>query len=220
MHPILIAVSDRELLQGSSLVEWAKALGRAGVDAVQLREKNLADRELLQTAIDLRRAMPPAVQLHINGRPDIAVSSSADGVHFPAAGLPIAEVRRGFGSSFLIGRSTHSLAEVKAAHKEGADFVFLGPIFDSPAKRKYGRPLGLGILEESTKIGVPVYAIGGISVHRIEQVASAGATGAAGIREFQQIDHLRDLVRTARQHFKVAERSVRDTERESLEITR
>ena len=198
----LIAVSDRKSLSEIGLIEWATRLARAGIGAIQLREKDVQDRELVEIAIRLRGAMPPSMQLYINGRPDVAALCGADGVHLPAQGLPTKPVHKRFRSALRIGRSAHSLREVMAAHDDGADYVFLGPVFDTPAKRRYGLPLGLTVLEQAAKVGIPVIAIGGISSDRIESIASAGAAGAAGIRVFQDPDRTADLVTAALQHFK------------------
>jgi thiamine-phosphate pyrophosphorylase len=198
----LIAVSDRKSLSEIGLIEWATRLARAGIGAIQLREKDVQDRELINIAIRLRSEMPPSMQLYINGRPDIAALCGADGVHLPAEGLPTEPVHERYRSALRIGRSAHSLREVIAAHDEGADYVFLGPIFDTPAKRRYGPPLGLRVLEQAAQVGIPVIAIGGISSDRIESIASAGAAGAAGIRVFQDPVRTAELATAVLRHFK------------------
>ena len=220
MHPSLIAVSDSKSLQGIDLFEWAAGLAQGGIHAIQLREKDLTDRALLNTAVRLRTKMPQNMQLYINGRPDIAILCGAQGVHLPAQGLPIEPVRQRFRSTLRIGQSTHSLREVKSAQDDGADYVFLGPIFDSPEKRKYGDPLGLSILERAVETGIPVYAIGGISIDRVDSIAATGAAGVAGIRVFQDADLVPRLVDTAQQRFSASNISLGPTGRRSQEAAR
>lgn len=220
MHPPhLIAVSDRESLRRVDPAEWANRLDRAGIRAIQLRERDLQDQQFIAMAGRLRSAMPAAMQLYINGRPDIAVVVGADGVHLPAQGLPTRAVHRRFGSSLRIGRSAHSLREVVAARDGGADYVFLGPIFDSPAKRRYGVPLGLAVLEQAAEVGIPVYAIGGIFSNRIESIAVAGAAGAAGIRVFQNSLEATEIAKAARRHFKDSCSSVQAGSSRPREVT-
>jgi thiamine-phosphate pyrophosphorylase len=146
-----------------------------GVEMIQIREKLLTPRELfeLTKAVVSARADLPA-QILVNMRADIAVAAGADGVHLPANApeqtLP----------GLLVGRSCHTLEEVARC---GADFVTFGPGFESPGK---GTPVGLAQLRAACALGVPVYALGGISWHNATECVNAGAAGIAGIRIFQE----------------------------------
>ncbi len=193
----LLAISDRRGLGAVTLPAWAAALGEAGVPAVQLREKDLADRAAFELLRQLRRALP-ASRLLVNGRADLALAAGADGVHLPADGVPTAALRRRFGDTLLIGRSTHSLDEVACEAQDGADYVTFGPVFASPGK---GAPVGLDALAAAAELGVPVLALGGIGLAELPRVAAAGAAGAAGIRLFQDLARLPEVVAAAREAF-------------------
>jgi thiamine-phosphate pyrophosphorylase len=155
-----------------------------GVPAIQLREKDLDDLALYALARTARSALPPGTALLVNGRLDVALAVAADGVHLPARGLPLAPLRElaaRRGRDVLLGRSTHDLAEVRAARDEEADYVTFGPVFASPGK---GPATGIAGLREAVGLGVPVLALGGIDGPRVAEVAAAGAWGVAGIRVF------------------------------------
>jgi thiamine-phosphate pyrophosphorylase len=193
----LLAISDRRGLDAVTLPAWAAALGEAGVPAVQLREKDLTDRAVFELLRQLRRALP-ASHLLVNGRADLALAAGADGVHLPADGVPTAALRRRFGDALLIGRSTHSVDEVAREAQSGADYVTFGPVFASPGK---GAPVGLDALAAAAELGVPVLALGGVGLAELPRVAAAGAAGAAGIRLFQDLARLPEVVAAARETF-------------------
>lgn len=195
--PRLMAISRRERLAGG-LGDWLEAVARAGVEAVQLREKDLGDLELYRLARDARARVGSATLLTINGRADVALAVGAAGVHLPSRGLPEAAVRRLLGPDALIGRSCHSRADVERAVRQGADYALLGPVFASPGK---GRALGLGELAGAAAVGLPLLALGGITIDRLAAVAEAGARGAAGIRVFLDRERLPELVRRAAEVF-------------------
>ncbi len=177
-----MAISDRRSL-GRPLDAWVRDLG-GWVDAVQLREKDLTDRELLELARRVRDAAAPGTSVLINGRADVAVASGCAGVHLTSSGLPIAALRRRFGERLVIGCSTHRPEEVEAACRDGADYAVFGPVFPTPSKAPYGPPPGLAGLRRATAHGLPVLAIGGIDADRMAEVADAGAAGVAAIRAF------------------------------------
>ena len=163
-------------------------LVRAAVDAevplFQIREKSLPARalfELVVCAAELTRGSK--TRLLVNDRSDIALAAGADGVHLTARSLPVAVVRKTCGTDFLIGVSTHSLAEARAAAAAGADFVVFGPVFETDSKRAYGEPQGVDRLAAVTReLGeFPVVAIGGITVENVRECFDAGASGVAAI---------------------------------------
>ena len=193
----LLAISDRRGLGAVTLTAWGRALASAGIPAVQLREKDLADRAVYELLRELRRALP-ASRLLANDRADLAIAAGADGVHLPADGIPTAILRRRFGDALLIGRSTHSVDEVKREARSGADYVTFGPVFASPGK---GEPVGLEALAAAAEQGIPVLALGGVGIAELPRVAAAGAAGAAGIRLFQDLARLPEVVAAAREAF-------------------
>jgi thiamine-phosphate pyrophosphorylase len=181
----LLAISDRQGLPGTgeALAEWIRHLALAGVDALQLREKDLDDRALWSLARRARTLLPPPACLLVNGRLDVALAAGVDGAHLPADGVPLRALRERFGPGVLLGRSTHCPEEVEQALRDGADYVVFGPVYPTPGKP--GPPAGLTGLREAAAAGLPVYALGGITLERLGEVAEAGAAGAAGIRAFQ-----------------------------------
>lgn len=195
--PRLIAISDRRAAGEESLVAWLEALAEARVDGVQIREKDLPDRELFELTKRARAILPPETRLLVNGRLDIALAAGAAGVHLPEAGLPPRALRERFGPALLIGRSTHHPAEVEKARQEGADYVTFGPVYATPSKARYGSPPGLEGLRRAALCGLPVFALGGVTIDRLPEVAGAGAAGAAGIGCFLDADRLPALVREA-----------------------
>lgn len=160
-------------------------LAAAGVEGLQVRRKGVSDQALLCLATQARTAAPAPFVLLVNGRVDIALLAGADGVHLPATGLPVAEIRRTLGRSLLLGRSTHTLDEVRLARDQGADFAIFGPIFETPSKAGLLAPRGLAALVEAVGTGLPIVALGGIDEGNARQVVASGARGLAAIRWFE-----------------------------------
>lgn len=179
----LLLVTDRSLVHGCSFESALRESVNAGVPAIQLRERDLSTRELLSLTQQIRAMTTNrAVPLIINDRIDMAVALDLDGVHLRASSLPVSVVRRVVGQRRLVGVSAHSVAEAQQAGDDGADYVILGPIFETPSKRKFGDPLGLAVLAAACRhSSVPVFAIGGITRERIQSTRDAGAFGVAMI---------------------------------------
>ena len=150
--------------------------------------------ELVVQAVSITR--DTHTKLLVNDRVDIARAAGADGVHLTSRSLPSSVVRMTCGPEFLIGVSTHSLAEAQAAHAGGADFIVFGPIFETESKRAFGPPQGLDNLRTVTRelAGFPVLAIGGITLDNIAACLSAGASGVAGITLFSNTEILRNVL--------------------------
>jgi thiamine-phosphate pyrophosphorylase len=176
-------VSDRRRAPAGDLVTLAREAARLGVDRIQVREKDLSDRELRNLVAEIVQATAGTpVRVLVNGRPDVASVTGAHGVQLPEESLPVQEVRRAF-PGLLLGVSCHSTQSAERAAGGGADFVLLGPIFPTPGKQ--GPFLGLEVLAEvSRRVGVPVHAIGGVDAERVREVRAAGARGLAAIRLF------------------------------------
>lgn len=192
----LLAISDRSGFD-IPFLEWLGRLAAAGVGAVQIREKDLDDRAVWELARQTRAVMSTVL---VNGRLDLALAAGADGAHLPADGVPVALLRRRFGPGVLLGVSTHGVEEVERAMRDGADYVTFGPVWPSPSKERYGPPLGIGELARAARVGIPVYALGGVMLSRFGEAAEAGAAGVAGIRLFQG-PALNEIVNDARQCF-------------------
>ena len=169
------------------LKERVRAACRAGVDYVQVREKDFPGRALA-ALVEECATMPEKgpTRLLVNERLDVARSCGADGVHLPADSLPVSAVRSWVGSSWIVGSSCHNAQEVEQALAGGADYVLVGPVFSTPSKP--GAPtLGLaGLAEICGRASGTVFALGGVDLHNAPQCIAAGARGVAGIRLFQQ----------------------------------
>ncbi|MFZ0818845.1 MAG: thiamine phosphate synthase [Candidatus Acidiferrales bacterium] len=214
--PLLCYVTDRRALANSAkaFIDLSAALAgtiasaaHAGVDWIQIREKDLAARELLafaQFAVgEAAKFTSPArefVRILINDRLDIALAAGAAGVHLGEQSIPIATVNavRVAGvipKDFLIGASCHSLDAARAAERDGADYVFFGPVFATPSKAALGAPQGISRLAEvSRNLTIPVLAIGGVNEENAADCFAAGSAGIAAIRMFQESEDLPALV--------------------------
>ena len=175
----LYLVTDRHQTAGRPLLSVLERAVRAGVRAVQLRERDLSTRELLALAADLQQKVREA-NLFINDRVDLTLALATHGVHLRESSLPTAVVRDLLRPEQLLGRSVHSIEAVAAAEREGADFVVLGPIYETPSKQEYGPPLGLRLLEQAARTArIPIFGIGGITAARARDVRRAGGFGIA-----------------------------------------
>lgn len=200
MKPLLCYVTDRHALPDSvSLTENVARAVAAGIDWIQIREKDLSARELLavaRAAVKVAAASPrvSATRIIINDRLDVAIAAEVNGVHLGEASMPVAAVsawrRRAIQEnyrlkSFLIGTSCHSVEAARTAERDGADYVIFGPVFATPSKEKFGPPSGIKLLAEASKaVRIPVLAIGGISEENARECFAAGAAGIAAIRMF------------------------------------
>ena len=163
--------------------DTAEMLIRGGVDAIQLREKRMPDGELLDRARVLREMTAGADVLFIvNDRPDIALLSQADGVHVGQGDLPPAEVRSLLGRELLVGFSTHSVEQARAACESPVDYVAIGPVAPTQTKG-YDQGIGMDMVGEVCALcaakGLPVVAIGGIAYDTVMPVMRAGAAAIA-----------------------------------------
>jgi thiamine-phosphate pyrophosphorylase len=163
----------------------------AGVDIVQLREKGLEAREelgLLETFADACRRHGRL--LAVNDRADVALAADADVLHLGQDDLPVPVARTILGSGPVIGRSSHSPAQADAAAAEpGVDYFCAGPVWTTPTKP--GRPAtGLGLLRHVTQSAPtrPWFAIGGISLARLNEVLAAGASRVVVVRAITEAD--------------------------------
>jgi thiamine-phosphate pyrophosphorylase len=175
-----------------ALVEAAVA---ARVSLIQLREKDLRARTLCELASRAASATRGTrTRLLVNDRADIARAAGADGVHLTTRSLDASLIRRAFGPDFLIGVSTHSLEEARAA-ASAADFAVFGPVFETPSKT--GEPLGLRRLREAVDAlsPFPLIALGGITRENAGDALGAGAQGVAAIRLFSDARGLAEIVR-------------------------
>lgn len=179
--PVLCLITDRHLVEPRALEDLVVGAVEGGVNLVQLREKDLPTRSLLELANRLQAALAGRATLVVNSRADVAFAARTDGVHLPSDGLPAEGARAVLGSSALIGQSVHSVAEVAQAAVAGAvDYVELGTIF--PSRSHPGGPtLGVQAIRAAAAHPVPILAVGGITPENAGSVIAAGAAGVAVI---------------------------------------
>ena len=177
----LYLVTDRSQTRERDLLWVLEQALDGGVEAVQLREKDLGGRELFSLAESIKKLCEHyQASLFINDRIDIALGVDADGVQLGSNSFPIQAVRGLLGENKLIGASTHSTKEAEEAELAGADFILFGPVYFTPSKAAYGKPQGLGLLKKVVeKTSLPVYAIGGARLENISDLKKTGARGVA-----------------------------------------
>jgi thiamine-phosphate pyrophosphorylase len=175
----LYLITDRNQTGNLRLIDVVEEALKGGVKGVQLREKDLSSRELYELAYDMRKLTAKyGAKLLINDRVDIALAVEADGVHLGLNSLPIHRVRRLLGADKLIGLSCHNQINAIMAQESGADFITFGPVYYTPSKANYGKPVGVDRLEiVSHLLEIPVFALGGIKKSNITEVVAAGASG-------------------------------------------
>ncbi|MGC2831187.1 MAG: thiamine phosphate synthase [Candidatus Acidiferrum sp.] len=219
IKPILCYVTDRRGLHGAStkesidpLLERIEAIAAAGVDWIQLREKDVSGRaaasltrEALRRVSKLASLAQPVPRILVNDRLDVALAEKAGGVHLGENSLPVVEAKRlvlavqapeSLASDFLVGVSCHSLEAAQSAASAGADYIFFGPIFATLSKAAYGAPQGLlRLAKVCSSLAIPVLAIGGITLANVSSCFSAGASGIAAIRMFQDSADPAEIVR-------------------------
>jgi thiamine-phosphate pyrophosphorylase len=174
-------ITDRHQVRSGSLLDVCGAALQAGVRAIQLREKDLPTRSLLAIARELSElTRPSGAHLVINDRIDLALVLGTRAVHLPVRSASPSVARQLLGKNALIARSAHSADEAMQAEAAGADFVVLGPIFETSTKRAFGPPIGLEELARARgRCGIPLFGIGGITPARVCEVRRAGAHGVA-----------------------------------------
>jgi thiamine-phosphate pyrophosphorylase len=200
---LICYVTDRHLLNKSAslddLLRQVERAAAAGIDWIQIREKDLTARDMTHFTLRAIAASHLAVpektqppQIIVNDRLDVALAAGADGVHLTEASIPPPETVQWLRSgnapkNFSVGVSCHSLATAIAAEKAGANYIFFGPVYETPSKAGFGKPQGLEkLFEVCRKVGIPVLAIGGITEATAPACIRAGASGIAAIRLFQQ----------------------------------
>jgi thiamine-phosphate pyrophosphorylase len=217
-RPILCYVTDRRSLAKAAeggachaLLHVIEAAAAAGIDWIQIREKDLSAREhswltheaLCRTARSQGdRGIAP--RIIVNERLSVALSEGASGVHLGVGSLPLKEIRSSLAGHelhhsgkppILIGSSCHSQQATALAAADGADYIIFGPIFATPSKAMYGPPQGLDRLAEvCASVSIPVLAIGGITLENAASCLAHGASGLAAIRLFQDASDLKTVV--------------------------
>ena len=204
--PLVYLITDRLSLRSTpksrcairaSLVEFIERAFAAGVDILQIRERDLPAREILSiTEAAVRIARNSGGRVMVNDRADVARCAGC-GVHLTTRSIGIEAVKRAFGAEMMIGASTHNLEEVVAAENAGADFVVFGPVFETSSKLSYGPPVGVASLRAVARsVRIPVFALGGITLANFHETLDAGAAGIAAISLFARAADLERVIQT------------------------
>jgi thiamine-phosphate pyrophosphorylase len=183
-------VTDERLSKGRATAEIVRAAIRGGVDAVQLRGKDLPIREQLTIGRALRTITREAGVLFIvNDRLDLALALDADGVHVGQDDLPADVVRRLVGPEWIVGVSAATIAEARAARDDGADYIGVGPIWGTATKLDAGVAVGPGLIATlKAAVELPMVGIGGIGAGNAAQVIAAGGDGVAVVSAIMSAD--------------------------------
>ena len=199
----LYVVLDAALLTTSE-IEMARKLSEVGVRLFQYRNKRGSSRELLQASATLAADFAErGVMFFVNDRPDVAYLSGATGVHIGQKDLPVKDSRKVMGPGKLLGLSTHNLEEFCAGAATDADYIALGPIFETGSKANPDPVIGTAMIQEARKLtNKPIVAIGGITLDRAKEVMEAGADSVAVISD---ILRAADPAKRARQFLSLLE---------------
>lgn len=196
-YPLIYLITDGAmtaenfLRQKSQTLELIKIAVQSEVSLIQIREKKLTARLIFEFAREAQEmTRNTRTKLLVNDRADIALAANADGVHLTSCSLSCRIIRENFPENFIIGVSTHSVAEVEEARKRMANFVTFSPIFPTPGKSE---PQGIENLRETCEKVKPfsVVALGGIGADNISKVLKAGASGFAAIRFLNDAENLK-----------------------------
>jgi thiamine-phosphate pyrophosphorylase len=204
LFPTLYAILDPSLLAVPS-AQFAGMVAVAGVQLIQLRDKNSRAAKLYADAIELVASLAPrGVRLIVNDRPDIAAMAGAAGVHVGQQDLPVSEARRICGAPCWVGVSTHNLEQLRDADATSADYIAVGPIFPTSTKENPDPVVGIDFLRAARRLTrKPLVAIGGITIESAADVFRAGADSVAVIRDLLAA---RDPAGRASEYLAIAER--------------
>jgi thiamine-phosphate pyrophosphorylase len=179
----LFLVTDRHQTKGRPLVPLLQRVLTAAAPAIQLRERDLSARELVTLALELQAVTASRrSQLLINDRIDVALALEGVGIHLRSNSLPVSVARQLLGTQRLLGISVHAVEEAVQVESHGADYIVLGPIYETPSKQMFGPPLGIHTLERACRlVRLPIIGIGGVTAARAREMRRAGAFGVAVI---------------------------------------
>src|SRR6266404_3225920 len=172
----LYGIIDLGYVERRDAARIVEQMIEGGVDLIQLRGKNKSIGELMDLAAELHElTAKSSTPLIVNDHPEIARRVPVEGVHVGQDDHSIEIVRQKAHHEILVGKSTHSLEQARAAQREGADYIGFGPIFATPTKPDYV-PIGLAdISRVHAEVSIPIFCIGGINIDNLQRVIDAGA---------------------------------------------
>jgi thiamine-phosphate pyrophosphorylase len=195
----LYPVTCQKLSRGRSNLEVLEALIKGSARVVQLREKEMPDRELYLMARAFRDRTAGAGMTFINDRVDVCRAVEADGVHLGQDDFPVSEARRLLGPQTVIGVSTHNVEQALRAAEEGADYINVGPIFETNTKEHTGPPVGIELFRKvRAVVKIPITVMGGINLDNLNQVLEAGASQVAVVSGIVGAEDIAGTVREFR----------------------
>ncbi|HOK39915.1 MAG TPA: thiamine phosphate synthase [bacterium] len=182
--PELYVLTGTKFTPGIDHFQIITKVLEAGCKIIQMREKEMCDRDLFYFAKRLKELTELyGAYLIINDRIDIALAVNSDGVHLGQNDIPVLEARKILGPNKIIGLSTHSIFQALRAVENGVDYIGVGPIFETHTKSDVCSPVGTElikkVIEYKEKINIPFYAIGGIKLENVKEVLAAGARNIA-----------------------------------------
>ncbi len=178
----LYVIADKEICGKKDIEKVVMQTIEGGAEMVQYRDKESNDENFLETALKLKSICKArSVPFIVNDRVEIAIKIDADGVHVGQEDMPLAEVKKKLNPSKIIGVSALTIEQAMKAEREGADYVGVGPIFDTSSK-KIDKPLGLDLIRKSKdNLSIPFFAIGGINSSNLDDLIRSGGTRIAVI---------------------------------------
>jgi thiamine-phosphate pyrophosphorylase len=194
----LYGIIDLGYVEARDTARIVEQMIEGGVDLIQLRAKNKSIEELVQLAKELHElTAKSAAPLIVNDYAEVASSTPVEGVHVGQDDDSIEIVRRRVKRDILVGKSTHSLEQARAAEREGADYIGFGPIFATPTKPDYA-PIGLeNIRRVHAEVNLPIFCIGGINIDNLQSVIDAGAKRVVMVSALLKAHNIVDYARCA-----------------------
>lgn len=196
----LYLILDTSVNTYDELFEIAKKSVEGGADIIQLRDKKGEVKDIFRFSKEIQSLTKGKVLYIINDRADLVEYCQADGVHVGREDIPVSAVRKLIGKNFLVGASCQSLAHVRSAKKEGADYIGFGSVFKTPTKPQR-KEMDLHLLRKAIKQGdIPIFAIGGINLNNCAALQKIGVRRVAVCRS---ICLAQDIGRTVREFKKI-----------------
>ncbi|MCS7201419.1 MAG: thiamine phosphate synthase [Dictyoglomus sp.] len=194
--PNLYCITAENFSLGRKNIEVVEIMLDAGVKIIQYREKKKSLREKYKEALALRDlTLKYKAVLIINDHLDLCKMVEGDGVHLGQDDYPLSSAREFLGENYIIGITVHNKEQVIKAYEEGADYIGLGPIFESYTKENPHPPIGLEILKWATShINIPIVAIGGINEHNLPLVLKNGGKCIAMVREIVSSENIKEKI--------------------------